>query len=117
MLFVSERGRRQRPISAIRAERASASGAINFGSRAADRRRSEETCFSSPSEGDVSGLPARSARSERQRAEKSKWPEVRQPGSYRLAIALIFISVAPQQHRLLVPPDERSRYRPQRHGV
>ena len=42
-----------------------------LGSRAAVLRRSEGTCFSSPSDDEVGGYRARSARSERQRAEQS----------------------------------------------
>jgi hypothetical protein len=38
---------------------------LEYGSRAAVPRRSEETCFSSPSDDEVGGYKARSARSER----------------------------------------------------
>jgi len=45
------------------------------------------------------------------------WPETGQPGPHRAAIALILISVALQQDRLLVPSDECSRCRPDHSGV
>jgi hypothetical protein len=65
MPFVPERPRSRRLPSAIRAERALASGAIKHGSRVAVLRRSEETRLSSPSDDEVGGYPARSARNER----------------------------------------------------
>jgi hypothetical protein len=52
-------------------QRASASGAIKHGSRAVVLRRSEPTRFSSASDDEVGGYQARSAWSERQRAEQS----------------------------------------------
>jgi hypothetical protein len=55
VLFVAERRRSRRLPSAIRAERAPASGAIKYGSRAAVLRRREEACFSSASDDEVGG--------------------------------------------------------------
>jgi hypothetical protein len=71
MPFVPEGRRSRRLPGAIRAERAKASGAIKFGSRAAVLRRSEGTRFSSPNDDEVGGCQARSARSEPKRAEQS----------------------------------------------
>jgi hypothetical protein len=49
------------------------SGAMEHGSRAAVLRRREGTCFSSPSDDEVGGYRARSAR--RERSERSNQTE------------------------------------------
>ena len=125
---VSERGRRQRLTSAIRATR---KRRRKHGSRAADRRTSEETrFFPSPNKDDVNGSPARSSATRKRRRGHSRsagfaarlfvrppWAQPRQPGGNRLTVALVFLAVALQQHRFLIPVDERGHDRPHKDGV